>query len=155
MKINADKKTVFEVDGKPFIAIAGETHNSSSSSAEFMESVWDAAVRLGLNTVLLPVTWELFELMEDTFDFTLVDALILQARERDMHIIFLWFGSWKNAQCLYAPEWVKTDTKRFERAQIMKGEKKVFIKDFYNIPYTSFLIFVKRVCVQMRKLSQN
>lgn len=137
MKIDADKKTVFEVDGKPFIAIAGETHNSSSSSAEFMESVWDAAVRLGLNTVLLPVTWELLEPVEDTFDFTLIDELILQARERDMHIIFLWFGSWKNAQCLYAPEWVKTDTNRFERAQIIKGKKKVYIKDFYNIPYTS------------------
>ena len=29
----------------------------------------------------------------------------------------LWFGAWKNAQCYYAPEWVKTDLNRFKRAE--------------------------------------
>ena len=50
------KRTVLTADGKPFIAIAGEVHNSSSSSAEYMESVWKRAEELGLNTLLLPVS---------------------------------------------------------------------------------------------------
>ena len=41
-----------------------------------------------------------------------------------MHIVFLWFGSWKNAECMYAPAWVKQDLKRFPRAQIEKGKNK-------------------------------
>ena len=94
------KRTVFTVDGKPFIAIAGESHNSSSSDAAYMQGVWDKAEEEGLNTLLLPVTWELTEPVEGQFDFTLVDTLINQARERKMHLIFLWFGTWKNAQCV-------------------------------------------------------
>ena len=115
------KRTVLTADGKPFIAIAGEVHNSSSSSAEYMESVWKRAEELGLNTLLLPVTWELTEPVEGQFSFELVDTLIEQARSFQMKIIFLWFGTWKNAQCMYAPEWVKKDMKRFPRAQVEKG----------------------------------
>lgn len=79
------KRTVFTVDGKPFIAIAGESHNSSSSDAAYMQGVWDKAEEEGLNTLLLPVTWELTEPVEGQFDFTLVDTLINQARERKIH----------------------------------------------------------------------
>ncbi len=32
-----------------------------------------------------------------------------------MHLVLLWFGSWKNAFSEYAPAWVKADTKRFPR----------------------------------------
>ncbi len=67
---------------KTFIAIAGESHNSSSSDAAYMQGVWDKAEEEGLNTLLLPVTWELTEPVEGQFDFTLVDTLINQARER-------------------------------------------------------------------------
>jgi len=41
-----------------------------------------------------------------------------------MRIVFLWFGSWKNAECMYAPAWVKQDLVRFPRAQIEKGKNK-------------------------------
>lgn len=131
------KKNLFYVKGEPFIALAGEAHNSSSSTAYFMESVWEKAQEQGLNTVLLPVTWELVEPVEGTFDFATQDAIIAQARERGMHIIFLWFGSWKNAQCMYAPNWVKTDLERFPRAQVEKGQNKCQLKDFYGMPYTT------------------
>ena len=51
------KKNLFYVKGEPFIALAGEAHNSSSSTAYFMESVWEKAQEQGMNTLLLPVTW--------------------------------------------------------------------------------------------------
>lgn len=131
------KRTIFEVGGKPFIAIAGEVHNSSSSNAEYMLGVWEKAQEQGLNTLLLPVSWELVEPVEGQFDFKLVETIILQARERNMHLILLWFGSWKNAACMYAPEWVKTDTKRFPRAQVEVGKNKTFLASLYGTPYTT------------------
>ena len=130
---------VFVVDGKPFILLAGEVHNSSSSSLEYMEQVWEKAEVLGMNCLLLPVTWELVEPEEGCFDFSLVQGLIEQARAHSMKIAFLWFGAWKNAQCYYAPAWVKTDTRRFRRAEIEKGKGFIRIKDFYDMPYTSLL----------------
>lgn len=48
------KKNLFYVKGEPFIALAGEAHNSSSSTAYFMESVWEKAQEQGMNTLLLP-----------------------------------------------------------------------------------------------------
>ena len=115
---------VLMVHGEPLILLAGEVHNSNASSAEYMEGVWEQAEALGMNSLLLPVSWELVEPEEGRFDFTLVDRLIEQARERDKKLVLLWFGSWKNAECMYAPVWVKTDLTRFRRGQIEKGKNK-------------------------------
>ena len=115
---------VLMVEDRPFILLAGEVHNSDSSSPAYMEKIWDIATELGMNALLLPVSWEMIEPEEGHFDFSVPQALIDQARERDMRIVFLWFGSWKNAECMYAPEWVKTDLMRFPRAQIEKGKNK-------------------------------
>ena len=136
-------KQVLYVNDAPYIAIAGEVHNSDSSSPEYMEKIWKIADDLGMNTLLLPVTWELTEPKEGEFDFSSPDALIRQARDWKKHIVFLWFGSWKNAQMMYTPEWVKRDLNRFERAQIVKGEPKNFADmgyaklESYSISYMS------------------
>ena len=115
---------VLMVKDRPMILIAGEVHNSDSSSPAYMEKIWDIAGQLGMNTLLLPAPWDLIEPEEGSFDFSIPRALIDQAREKEMHIVFLWFGSWKNAECMYAPAWVKQDLKRFPRAQIEKGKNK-------------------------------
>ncbi len=115
---------VLMVEDKPFILLAGEVHNSDSSSPAYMEGIWDIAEQLGMNALLLPATWEMIEPEEGKFDFSLPQALIDQARARGMRIVFLWFGSWKNAECMYAPAWVKQDLERFPRAQIEKGRNK-------------------------------
>lgn len=132
--IQKGTRRVLMVDGKPFIVLAGEVHNSDSSSPEYMEGIWKIADELGMNTLLLPVTWEMTEPEEGVFDFSVPDRLIDQARERKMHIVFLWFGSWKNAECMYAPSWVKQDLKRFKRAQIVKGENKAGRQISASIP---------------------
>ncbi len=115
---------VLMVKDRPMILIAGEVHNSDSSSPAYMEGIWNIAKELGMNTLLLPAPWDLIEPEEGSFDFSIPRALIDQARAREMHIVFLWFGSWKNAECMYAPAWVKQDLKRFPRAQIEKGRNK-------------------------------
>lgn len=64
----------------PSILIAGEVHNSSSSGLAYMRPIWDKADMLNLNTLALPVTWEMIEEKEGEFNFLLPDLLISQAR---------------------------------------------------------------------------
>jgi beta-galactosidase GanA len=105
------------VDGKPFLILGGELGNSTSSSLQYMQAVWPKLVSLNLNTVLVPVYWELIEPAEGKFDFALVDGLIQEARRHQLRVVPLWFASWKNSMSCYAPAWVKTNQQRFPRAQ--------------------------------------
>ena len=105
------------VDGKPLVMLAGELHNSSASGVEYMRKIWPKLAAIGLNTVVAPVSWELIEPEEGRFDFTLVDALLDQARRVDQRLVLLWFGSWKNGASSYVPLWVLRDMQRFPRAQ--------------------------------------
>ncbi len=75
------------VDGKPFIILAGELHNSSASSAEYMKPIWKKLEALNLNTVIGTVSWELLEPREGQFDFALVDDQIRQARAHNMRLV--------------------------------------------------------------------
>src|SRR5690606_15602256 len=95
--------------------------NSSASDLEYLRPRWATLEALHLNTVLAPVYWELVEPAEGAFDFSLVDGLIRQAREHDMRLVLLWFGSWKNSMSSYAPAWVKRDQARFPRAEGSDG----------------------------------
>jgi beta-galactosidase GanA len=110
------------VDGRPFLILGGELHNSSSSNLEYMRPIWQRIVELNFNTVLAPVSWELIEPEEGKFDFALVDGLIQEARRREIRLVFLWFGSWKNGMSSYAPVWVKRDCTRFPRVRRENGE---------------------------------
>ena len=103
------------VDGKPFLMLSGELHNSSSSSLDYMKPIWPQLAAMGINSVVTPLSWELIEPEEGKFDFTLVDGLLEQARQAHERIVFLWLASWKNGMSSYAPVWVKRDTKRFPR----------------------------------------
>ncbi|HET7102758.1 MAG TPA: DUF5597 domain-containing protein, partial [Terracidiphilus sp.] len=77
---------------------------------------------LHANTVEAPVYWEQFEAEEGHFDYTNVDALVEGARAHHLHVVLLWFGTWKNGNNHYAPAWVKLDTRRFPRVIRPDGE---------------------------------
>jgi len=114
--------TQLVVDDKPFLVLAGELGNSTSSSLEYMRPIWPKLASLNLNTVLIPVYWELMEPAEGKFDFTLLDALIQEARKHKLRLVPLWFASWKNSMSCYAPAWVKTNQQRFPRSQDQAGK---------------------------------
>ena len=82
------------------------------------------------------MTWEMVEPVEGEFHFEVLDQLIDQAREYGMKIGILWFGSFKNAECMYAPEWVKRDLERFHRGQIVKGKNKAGRRVSPTLPVT-------------------
>ncbi len=102
------------VDGKPYFML-GSQINNSSSWASSLPSVWPALEAMHVNTVEAPVYWEQMEPTQGTFDFSNVDLLVNGAREHHLHLVLLWFGTWKNGQNHYVPEWIKTDTTKYPR----------------------------------------
>jgi hypothetical protein len=118
------------VDGKPFLMTAGELHNSSTSSLEYMKPFWPQLAQKNLNTVLAVITWETIEPQEGKFDFTTVDDTIAGARQNHLRLVILWFGSWKNGESSYQPSWVKADPKRFPWAKDRAGRTLNIISTF-------------------------
>ncbi len=110
------------VDGMPFLMRSGEIHNSSASSLAYMDKhVWPALRGRHMNSVLVPVYWECMEPQEGSFNFTLVDGLLAQARREGMRLGLLWFGLWKNGESSYVPAWVKEDRERFKYVRTREG----------------------------------
>jgi uncharacterized protein DUF5597/glycosyl hydrolase family 42 (putative beta-galactosidase) len=109
------------VDGKPFMALAGELTGNAATSLPMLEPIWPQLVAANLNTVLVGVSWAQFEPEEGTFNYEQVDGIITQARQNNLHVILIWFASWKNGTSSFAPYWVKKDYTRFPRIQIGNG----------------------------------
>ena len=137
------------VGGRPFLIRGGELGNSSASSLEYMSSVWEKLVRLNMNTVLIPVYWEQVEPTEGIFDFTVFDGLVREARKRDLKIVPLWFGVWKNSMSTYVPAWVKNDQRRFPRSQSRDGKGieilSAFSPEVLNSDAKAFRAFMKHL----------
>ena len=113
--------TQLMVDDKPFLMIAGEVHNSSASTVKYMEPIFPKLKAMNLNSVFVTLAWEQFEPKEGEYDFSLVDAILKNARENDLKVALLWFATWKNGESSYTPLWVKKDTKRFWRVNTKEG----------------------------------
>ena len=109
------------VKGQPFLILGGELGNSSAGTAAQADVIIPKLAALHVNTILIPVAWEQIEPGEGSFDFSILDHWIETARGRNLHLVLLWFGSWKNAFSNYAPAWVKSNPKRFPRAESVDG----------------------------------
>lgn len=119
--VQKDGRYALLVEGKPFLMLGGQIHNSSAWPSE-LPQVWKSMAALHANTVEAPVYWEQFEPREGTFDFTNVDAVVDGARQHGLHVVLLWFGTWKNGNDHYVPAWVKADPQRFPHTVRPDGE---------------------------------
>ncbi|CZR64991.1 probable beta-galactosidase [Phialocephala subalpina] len=124
------------VNGKPFLMLGAELQNSSMTSSAYMDTVWQKLVDTHINTVLGCVTWEDIEPVEGKFDFSELDKVIEGARSHGLHLVLLWFGSFKNGLSSYAPSWVKQDIKRFPRAHLRKAGGVLKTADVVSIFHT-------------------
>jgi hypothetical protein len=119
--VQKDGRYALLVDGRPFLILGGQIHNSSAWPSE-LPQVWQSMAALHANTIEAPVYWEQFEPQPGRFDFANVDAIVEGARAHNLHVVLLWFGTWKNGSMHYVPSWVKSDTVRFPRVIRPDGE---------------------------------
>jgi hypothetical protein len=119
--VQKDGRYALLVEGRPFLILGGQIHNSSAWPTE-LPQVWESMAALHANTLEAPVYWEELESAEGHFDFTNVDQIVAGARAHNLRLVLLWFGTWKNGNMHYAPAWVKSDRKRFPRIIRPDGE---------------------------------
>lgn len=109
------------VDGKPFLLLGAQVNNSSNWPA-MLDQVWPAITQVQANTVMVPIAWEQIEPTEGRFDFSFLDTVVTQARQHNVRLVLLWFGTWKNNSPSYTPSWVKLNNQRFPRVQTRDGK---------------------------------
>ncbi len=119
--VSQDGKHALLVDGKPFLILGMQANNSSNYPA-MLPDVWAGVEDLGANTLQMPIAWEQVEPVEGEFDFSFLDTLVAEARERNVRLVLLWYGTWKNTSPGYVPSWVKLDNARFPRMVTAEGE---------------------------------
>ena len=110
------------VDGKPYLAIGGELHNSTSSDPAYIRRICQSLRATGVTTIVATVSWAEVEPHEGEFDFTPVSGVLAAARESELRVVLIWFGAFKNARSTYAPTWVRADIERFPRAETLADE---------------------------------
>jgi hypothetical protein len=119
--VEKDGRHAFLIDGKPFFMLGGQVHNSSGWPG-MLPAVWQAAAQMHLNTIEIPLYWEQIEPQKGQFNFSLVDTLLNQSRVHNVHLVLLWFGTWKNGSNHYMPEWMKRDAAKYPNITGKKGQ---------------------------------
>jgi len=109
------------VDGQPFIMLGGQAHNSSGWPG-MLPQVWFAVKTMNANTLEVPIYWEQVEAQPGKFDFSLVDTLLKQGRENKVHLVLLWFATWKNGSNHYMPEWMKSEASKYPNITGRNGQ---------------------------------
>jgi hypothetical protein len=95
--------------GQPRLVLYGETLEETMAhpaDVPYYGDQFDKWRRQGLNTVGAIIQWNAFEPRKDQYEYAMIDGLIEAARERNMHLIIVWFGTWRNLQSNYVPRYV-------------------------------------------------
>jgi beta-galactosidase GanA len=119
--VENDGRYALFVDGAPFLMLGAQSNNSSDWPAT-LPKVWPAIEYLHANTLETPIYWEEFEPKPGQFDYSQVDSVIAQARQHHVHLVLLWFGTWKNGSQHYMPEWMKLEPERYLHVINKNGE---------------------------------
>ncbi|SDE91992.1 DUF5597 domain-containing protein [Terriglobus roseus] len=109
------------VDGAPYLVLGAQINNSSTWPST-LPKVWPALQRMHANTIEAPIYWEQLEPHPGQFDFSSVDQLVKGSREHNLRLVVLWFGTWKNGNMHYVPEWVKTNPQKYPRVLNRSGD---------------------------------
>ena len=66
----------------------------------------DTWLRQGLNTIAMTLAWNDVEPAKDRYDTRMIEAMVDACKARNMHLIIVWFGTWRNLQSNYVPGYI-------------------------------------------------
>jgi beta-galactosidase GanA len=118
--VKKDGRYALFVDGAPYLMLGAQVNNSSGWLAS-LPKVWPAIEAIHANTVEIPIYWEQLEPQPGHFDYSVADTILAQARTHHVHLVLLWFGTWKNGSSHYTPAWIKEDNAKYPRVVDSKG----------------------------------
>ncbi len=119
--VQKDGRYALFVDNAPFLILGAQANNSSNWPAT-LPKVWSAIEYLQANTLEIPIYWEQFEPQPGQWNYIAVDTILAEAREHHVHLVLLWFGTWKNGSQHYTPEWMKREPQRYFHVTNKIGE---------------------------------
>jgi len=120
--VQKDGRYALFVDGAPFLMLGAQVNNSSAWPA-MLPKVWPTVEKLHLNTLEVPIYWEQFEPQQGHFDPSVLHTLLDQARQHHVHLVLLWFGTWKNGSGHYTPPFIKLDEAQVPHVVNAEGHK--------------------------------
>jgi beta-galactosidase GanA len=119
--IKRDGRHALLVDEKPFLILGGQAHNSSGWPG-MLPVVWAGIEAMHANTLEVPIYWEQVEPEQGKFDFSLMDTLLIGATQHNVHLVLLWFATWKNGSNHYMPGWMKSDARKYPNVTGKNGK---------------------------------
>src|SRR5215467_8979757 len=99
----AGSRKVLYVDGKPFTALAAEIpwwdliYGKYAETEGAYDSLYSVAVKLGLNTLKVPIKWSMVEPEQGVYDFSYVDHAKRMAEENHLKLVLNWFGHYASS----------------------------------------------------------
>ena len=129
--VKKDGRHALLVDGKPFLILGGQAHNSSGWPG-MMPQVWTAVEAMHANTLEVPIYWEQIEAQQGKFDFSFIDTLLAQSRQHNVRLVLLWFATWKNGSNHYMPEWMKRDAVKYPNITGKNGQPLIRLRRIIN-----------------------
>lgn len=121
LKKEDDKYTLI-VDEEPYLILGGQLWNSSAWP-EITDKFWEQAKDLGVNTIELPIYWQNIEPKPGVYNFEELEQIVISARENNIRLVLLWFGSYKNGRSQYAPPWVLNNPDKYPRMKNSAGDE--------------------------------
>ena len=92
--------------------LGGQAHNSSGWPG-MPPQVWSAVKIIHANTLEIPIYWNKSRRSRGSSIFHLSIRCSVQGREHKVHLVLLWFATWKNGSNHYMPEWMKRDAAKY------------------------------------------
>ena len=109
--VKKDGRFALFVDNAPYLIMGVE--DLTMGEWPTRPNVWRGLEYMNVNTVEIPVYWEDFEPQPGQYDYTVIDRLLTEARQHNVHLVPLWFGTYKNGQQHYMPDWIKLAPDRY------------------------------------------
>jgi hypothetical protein len=97
------------VHDRPFVSLGIQLDHLYKTIEDFEPYIAHAA-KMGCNTVFFPIMWRGFEPEEGKIDFSVLDHVLGRARELDVYVSLLWFGTNQGGTANPAPKWLRENT---------------------------------------------
>ena len=155
-KIVKTPKPLLIVDDEPFLILGLQWDCNSCYSEIEMIPLFEEAKKLGCNTAVTPLYWESVEPEFDRYDFSMVDKRLEICKNLGLKLVILWFGGYKNAECCYAPSYIRDDNKTYQKVMRLDGslQDKTLCPNGEAALERDILAF-KKLCKHLREVDED